>query len=95
MNCHACGAEIPAAEKIFREDTCAGCGRPLHCCRNCHFFDPAVFHECREPQAEWVGDKGSANFCEYFRPGAAKGGARKPAPEAARRKLDDLFRKKE
>ncbi|MFK7826658.1 MAG: hypothetical protein AB8G05_21130 [Oligoflexales bacterium] len=33
---------------------------------NCIYYDAGSHHECREPQAEWVREKESGNFCGYF-----------------------------
>ena len=96
MQCHGCGAEIRIEDKIFRGDTCLSCGRALHACKNCVFYDRSAYHQCRETQAEWVSDKDSANFCDYFRPAASgpPGGDRGASrSEQARKKLDDLFKK--
>jgi hypothetical protein len=38
----------------------------LHCCRMCKFFDPKVYNECHETNAERIVDKEKANFCDYF-----------------------------
>ena len=95
MRCHACGTAVQAKEKFFRSDTCPSCGRPLRCCKNCLFFEPTANNQCRESQAEWVGDKQAANFCDYFRQrenGGGSGGG--SSSEQARKKLEDLFKKK-
>lgn len=93
MFCHACGAEIPPKEKYFRQDLCSSCGRPVHCCLNCTFYAPDAYQQCREPQAEWVHDKDAPNFCTYFKPSDRKGASQKKEKEdAARKKLDDLFK---
>ncbi|MBN2355651.1 hypothetical protein JXO59_06030 [candidate division KSB1 bacterium] len=93
MQCYQCGKEISLDHKVGRQDTCPFCSSYLHCCRNCQFYDVNAHHQCREPQAEWVQDKEKSNFCDYFEPGASV----KTVPSAAddaRRKLDDLFKKK-
>jgi hypothetical protein len=62
-------------------------------CRNCEFFSPGAYNDCREPSAERVVDKESANFCDYFR---LAGGPRASGLEqkgGARAALDALFRK--
>jgi len=68
MFCHHCGFEIKVDHRICRQETCPKCGSYLHCCLNCRFYDPASYHQCRETQAEWVSEKDSANFCDYFEP---------------------------
>jgi hypothetical protein len=76
---------------VGRQETCPECGIYLHCCRNCRFFDEKAYHQCRESEAEWVRDKESANFCDYFQPGEGKRISDKSRAEEARRKLDQLF----
>jgi hypothetical protein len=93
MICWKCGNEIQLDFKPARKDTCDKCGAYLKCCLNCVFYDPGAHNQCREPQAEWQGDKEKANFCEYFQP--RKGGAsegRGSPKDDARKKLDDLFK---
>src|SRR5208282_979231 len=105
MNCWRCGSLIEIGERVGFRDCCPKCDRPLHVCRNCGFYDPGYHNQCRETMAELVADKERANFCEYFRPGAAasrdlrsdsrapsrasSGGASPGAPERA--KLEELF----
>ena len=73
-------------------DACA-CGADLHVCRNCSHHDPAAYNECREPNAERVGDRDRANRCDYFVPRAtaAAGGSSAPKPRDA---LENLFKKR-
>ena len=93
MLCHSCGAKRTSASRIGRQELCAGCGVPLHCCLNCRFFSEAAYHQCREEQAEFTSDKKSANFCDLFE--SAEGGSIRPDSRTtdARKKLDDLFKK--
>ncbi len=93
MNCHACGASLQPSGKIGRQQTCPKCGAILHCCLNCRFYAESACHQCREEQAEFVSDKSSANFCDYFEAGAAKTMKTDSQKENARKKLDDLFKK--
>ncbi|MFA6034870.1 MAG: hypothetical protein WC889_18365 [Myxococcota bacterium] len=90
--CHFCGNAIDPLEKVSIRDTCVRCHRDLHTCRNCRFHDPSAHNQCREPQAEQVGDREKANFCTYFSPGSPLKGLSREAT-AARKKLEDLFRK--
>jgi len=91
--CHACGKPVAIEKKLSRAAVCPNCQRDLHACKNCRFFDRAVHNQCRETQAEWVADKEKANFCDYFvfadRAAVTAGNP----PEAARKKLDELFKK--
>src|SRR5208337_1159379 len=96
MNCWNCARkiEVVAGDRVGFRDECPGCGRALHTCRNCGFYDPAYNNSCREPMAERVVDKERFNFCEYFKPGdaAVKPPARTKA--GAQSKLEALFKKK-
>ena len=91
MVCSQCGEEVEVGRKVLRKETCPSCHAWLHSCRSCHFHDPHVNNQCREPAAEWVPDKSSANFCEYFEPGEHRGEARDI--DAGRSAFDDLFKK--
>lgn len=95
MNCWHCATkiEVVTGERVGFRDECPGCGRALHSCRNCGFYDPAYNNSCREPMAERVVDKERFNFCEYFIPSdtAAKPAAKKTS---AQDKLEALFKKK-
>jgi hypothetical protein len=91
--CFQCGQEIAADRTIARDEECPHCSSDLHCCRNCRFYDTAVSHQCREPQADWVIDKVRANFCEFF---SFIEGARPQAAQedttSARDRFNKLFR---
>jgi hypothetical protein len=93
--CYFCGKELSLEGKVFRRDTCQHCGRDLHACVQCRFYDKAAHNQCREPQAEQVVDKDKANFCGYFEfAGGAGGGEREADARKSRRALDNLFKKK-
>jgi hypothetical protein len=98
LSCYRCGhaLRLMPREKIQRNDTCSSCGVDLHSCVHCRFFDPGRNNQCSEPQAEWVRDKVSSNFCGYFEPRSsvnltARGG-RNPAADA-REAFHNLFKK--
>ncbi|MBU0481099.1 MAG: hypothetical protein KKG47_08355 [Proteobacteria bacterium] len=78
---------------MFR-DECDHCGRDLHICLNCAFYDPNVSRECREPAIpDAVHDKERKNLCEYFKmKGGENDAAYESESEAARRKLEELFK---
>lgn len=95
MNCFFCGRDIETRERVGFRDTCPGCDRPLHACRNCDFYDRTYHNQCRETQADRVVDKERANFCEYFTPSQRRAAAAGPATKSATvGKLEDLFKKK-
>lgn len=91
MICYNCGTELEISEQITRQQKCTSCGVFLHCCKNCKFFKEEAYHQCREPQAEFVKDKKSANFCSYFKPSERKLDFRNKKAKEARKKLDELF----
>ncbi len=93
MKCWHCGRATEVIERIGFRDECEECGRALHVCRNCEFYDPSYNNGCRETQAERVVGKERFNFCEYFAPGSGKG-AGSPSKSTAQSKLEALFKKK-
>lgn len=64
--CAFCQKEVEVGDRVGRGEACPSCGRDLHCCYQCHFYDPSAYNECREPQADRVVEKDRANFCDYF-----------------------------
>jgi len=94
MFCFQCGKEIKIDRQPGRNDICQSCHAYLHCCRNCRFYDVKAHHECREPQAEWVQDKTAGNFCDYFEAASSPPAVSTDRAAEARRKLEELFRKK-
>ncbi|MDX1775563.1 MAG: hypothetical protein R3297_03180 [Desulfobulbales bacterium] len=90
MNCSFCQKEIPET-KIHMRDDCPGCGRDLHICLNCEFYDANAYRQCRESIREPVPDKERANFCDFFR-ASAKGAALSNSPNETIKALNDLFK---
>ena len=64
--CFSCGEQLDSVDKPGRADTCAVCDADVHCCKNCEFYEPGSYNECRESQAERVLEKDRSNFCDYF-----------------------------
>lgn len=93
--CHHCGQSLEFIDKVFRNDTCSKCGSDVCCCLNCSNYDESAPNQCRESEAEKVAVKDRRNFCEFFnlREGVGTGKSAQRAAEA-RRKLEDLFKKK-
>ena len=99
MICWNCQKSENLPEKPSRLETCPKCNSFLHCCLNCKFYDKNAYHECREPQAEWVKDKKMANFCGYFTPCDDNAAGRSEpkkllSKEEAEKKWAKLFKKK-
>ena len=92
MNCVFCGKSINLASRVSRTDTCPHCKKDLRCCRQCRFYDPHLYNECREVIAERITDKERSNFCDNYVPiGSARDEVKKT--EEAKRALEALFRK--
>jgi hypothetical protein len=91
MMCFHCGKETGLSEFVGRGDTCPHCRSDARVCKNCGFYDPKVYNECREPQADRIVEKEKSNFCDFFLPGGGKGAKTKPDPKAA---AEALFKKK-
>ncbi|HVZ79972.1 MAG TPA: hypothetical protein VHE12_04125 [bacterium] len=91
--CHACGKpwEGTPGSQPGRNETCAGCGADLHCCRNCRLYDPSVHNQCLSRTTEPVREKDKRNFCDEFEMGAKGGGAAGPPKEDMEKKWKDLF----
>jgi len=66
-SCFRCKKILTVPRIPSRNDACPSCGADLRCCRNCRFYDGAVYNACRETQAERVLDKERSNFCDFFR----------------------------
>ena len=92
MDCSFCGAKISIEDKVSRNDSCPYCGRDLRCCKQCKFYDPHAYNECREVSAERIVDKERANFCEYFAMDGFYQGKVNRAQEA-KNALEALFKK--
>ena len=92
MKCAFCGVRLEEPEKIGRSDTCPRCGKDLRCCKQCKFYDPHAYNDCREVLAERIVDKERANFCDYFLPrGSSRGSVNKVLE--AKEALEALFKK--
>jgi len=94
--CHFCHTSLDPKLRIVRESVCPNCQRDLHACVQCRHFDRNAHNMCREPQAEWVTDRDRRNFCDYFSLNSAIAiGTKTDRAQAARTKLDQLFKPKE
>ena len=90
--CVHCGNDIELIVKIGRRDECPSCHEDLHACVQCKYYDRTAHNQCREPQAGWVAEKESANFCGYFEFGRDTT-EEKNNQDKAKQQLEDLFKK--
>lgn len=72
--CFQCQTVNESHDRVGLRDECSKCRSDLHCCKNCQFFDPKVYNECKESQAERVQEKERFNRCDYFQPSNSLGG---------------------
>ena len=91
LKCFTCQTEMTFAVAISRRDECPKCGADVRVCKNCQFYDPKVYNECRETSAEVIREKERSNLCDYFQPGGqvASQGSR----DALRAAAEALFKK--
>jgi hypothetical protein len=90
--CFQCDKPLTQVGKVGRSETCPYCGADLHVCRNCRFYEPGAYNDCRESQAERVLDKERANFCDFF--SFQEGKPHKGTPKGyGKEKLEELFRR--
>ncbi len=96
MICAFCKQEINIDPPVSRNDVCPGCGRDIRCCKNCAFYDPSAYNECKEVMADRIVDKERANFCDYFRlkDDSSPLPAGNDRVKEAKAKLEALFKKK-
>ena len=69
VQCFSCGTVNELADRVGRRDECEKCMADLHACKNCRFYDPGAYNECKESSADVVREKEESNFCDYFEPG--------------------------
>ncbi len=92
LYCFNCNKEIQVPGIVGRRDECPQCHADVHVCKNCEFYDPKIYNECREPLADSVKERDRANFCDYFSPRNGEGsGVDKAA--ALRAAAEALFKK--
>ena len=64
--CFHCKKITTSESKIGFREECGFCRSDLHVCKNCEFYDPKAYNECRETSADVVREKERANFCDFF-----------------------------
>lgn len=93
LRCFSCHTEMSFIDKVSRRDECPSCGADVRVCKNCRFYDPKVYNECRETSAEVVREKERSNLCDYFQHGGAM--QEKNSRENLFAAAEALFKKKE
>ena len=91
FKCFSCGETLQFKNGVSRRAECPKCRADVRVCKNCRFYDPKVYNECRETQAEVVREKDRSNLCDFFQPGSQSGGAN--SREALLAAAEALFKK--
>lgn len=95
IECFSCHKKFDVAERVSIREVCPHCDADAHVCKNCTFYDPKVYNECREPQADRIQVKDRANRCDYFQPRAeGTGGTAVDKAKALKDAAEALFKKK-
>jgi hypothetical protein len=66
-NCYKCQQELTLTEPISRKEECPQCRSDVRVCANCQMYDPKVYNECRETQADRILEKERSNLCDFFK----------------------------
>lgn len=93
LKCFHCGTDVTFTDRVGIRSECEKCHSDVHVCKNCVHYDPKVYNECREPQAEVIREKDRANVCDYFLPHTGGGGVAKTKQDLLSA-AEALFRKK-
>lgn len=89
--CYHCKTVIEM-EKVTRRDECPKCGRDLHVCLNCRFYDEKKAYSCMEVKADPPIEKDRANFCDYFE--FKEEEMEKSGRKEAEKMWEEIFKKK-
>jgi hypothetical protein len=93
VRCFSCGEENSIPGNVGLRAECHKCSSDLHVCKCCIHWDPKVYNECKEPQADIVKDRERANFCDHYNP-TCQAGITGPAKSDLLAAAEALFKKK-
>lgn len=68
FRCRDCGTQRQISDEVAFDTECRKCGRTLHNCVNCRFFDSGARFQCRQTLPAELASKTKANQCELFDP---------------------------
>lgn len=77
VTCFSCGTKMVFVDMVSRREECPKCRADVRVCKNCEFYDPKVYNECRETSAEVVREKERSTLCDFFRPRGSQSNAQK------------------
>ena len=95
ITCFHCGKTTTFSERVGFRAECEHCHADARCCRNCKFYDPKAYNECREPSAEVQQVKDRSNRCDFFQANGIVGvtSTEKSAADLMKA-AEDLFKKR-
>ncbi len=89
--CHRCGRNWEQEQPPGYNNTCEGCGMPLHSCANCEAYRPSGAKRCIDPGGMDIRDGHASNSCEAFQFRMTDGlGEREASAEAGERMREFL-----
>ncbi|WP_447860273.1 hypothetical protein [Nitrospira calida] len=94
VRCADCGTQLPPLTDA--QGQCPKCHAELHACQQCTHFAPGQRFECSQPIPERIADKRARNECPFFSLRVTverETSSGSSGPEAARRALQNLFKK--
>lgn len=92
--CYNCTAPLP--HDFDFSGNCPKCNVPLHCCKQCSYFEPSTRFQCTKPITARVDSKGAANTCTFYKARVTVARDSAPPPSAGFRtpppgvRLDDV-----
>ena len=93
IQCFSCGKTLSLLIPVSRREECSSCRADVRVCKNCAHYDPKVYNECRETQADVVKEKDRSTICDYFQPRTSVAGSTSRTDLLAA--AEALFKKKE
>lgn len=93
LKCFGCASELEFVDRVGFRAECENCGEDVHVCKNCQFYDPSSYNECKETSADVVKDKERANYCDFFQAGSGLGGEKQKRDDLLSA-AENLFKKK-
>jgi len=94
LKCFSCHNDLEFPDKVGFRSECLHCGADTHVCRNCRFYDPKVYNECKETSADVVKVKDRANYCDFFQPTESVTGTAAKGKDDLLKQAEALFKKK-
>ena len=94
FKCAQCGHALKHAS-IAPDTTCTSCGKPLHTCTNCSFFNSGFRFECTKQLTARIEAKAKENQCKHYQPKTVRDLKSQSSgkPDDARAAFDALFKK--